>query len=78
MKKVGRGKRIIPFKAPPAGGHRHEDDVGADAENAEAGQKEGRHLLVLGADEVLCPNGVVHRHSKARYGSTAFCHYCSC
>ena len=40
MKKVGRGKRI-PFKAPPASDHRHEDDVGADAENAEAGQEEG-------------------------------------
>ena len=43
---------IAPLKRPPATDDRDEDDVGCDPEDPKAGEEEGGHLLVIGADEL--------------------------
>ena len=40
-----------PFERPLEADDEDEDDVGCDPEDAEAGQEEGGHLLVLRAQE---------------------------
>ena len=43
---------IAPLKRSPATDDRDENDVGCDPKDAKAGEEEGGHLLVIGADEL--------------------------